>query len=49
MPANRLNCGQNDFFYDVFADHAISVEAGENACAYVDNSSIGGATWVPAR
>jgi hypothetical protein len=48
MPADRQNCGKNDFFYDVFADHAISVEAGENACAYVNNSSIGGATWVPA-
>lgn len=49
MQANRQNCGQDDFFYDVFADHAKSVDAGETACASLNNSSIGSATWVPAR
>ena len=49
LSADRQNCGQNDFFYDVFADHAKSLEAGENACAYLDSSSIGSVTWVPAR
>lgn len=47
-PADRQNCGLNGFYYDVLANHAESVDAGETACSSIRNSSGIGVTWVAA-